>query len=98
MQGQINRLADDRRRLTGAIDTDTRIVKDLRDKLQNFLILYEMGLKQVATAKIVSQKKQVEENVLRLRVDNLTKGLSKQDKSIFNLQKFRLELELVCFV
>lgn len=93
LQGQITRLNNDRRKLTNTLEADKKVIEDLRNKLQNFVLLYEGGLKQTAAAKLVSQKKQVEENMLRLKVDNLGNGTKKQEKHIYNLQKFRLELD-----
>lgn len=44
-------------------------------------------------AKMHTQEKQVEENVLQLRVHQLEKVVKKEDKNIYNSQKFRLDLE-----
>lgn len=45
------------------------------------------------TAKIHTQEKQVEENVLKLRVHQLEKIVKKEEKNIYNSQKYRLDLE-----
>lgn len=95
LQAQINRLSDEMRRLSNTLTADNKVLDGLRDKLQNQVLLYEGGLKQTTTAKQLSQQKQVEENLLRLRVDSLTKNLAKEDTNIYNLQKYRLELETV---
>ncbi|GJQ67331.1 hypothetical protein Trydic_g8230 [Trypoxylus dichotomus] len=93
LQGQVTRLEDEMRRLGIAISADAELIESLRGKLQDQILLFEGGVKQAAAAKLKSQQKQVEENVLRLKVSQLGKAISKEDDHIYDLQKFRLELE-----
>lgn len=67
----------------------------LKNKLQDQLLRFEKGRKHTNLAKQRTQEKQVEENLLRLRVSQIQKARDKEDKNIYNLQKMRLELEAV---
>ncbi|KAI4466333.1 coiled-coil domain-containing protein 39 [Holotrichia oblita] len=93
LQGQVTRLEDEMRRLSIAISTDTKLIETLRSKLQDQILSFEGGVKQAAAAKLKSQEKQVEENVLRLKVSQLEKAITKENDNIYDLQKFRIELE-----
>lgn len=95
LQAQVTRLEDEMRRLGIAIAADTELIETLRGKLQDQILLFEGGVKQAAVAKLKSQQKQVEENVLRLKVSQLEKSISKENDNIYDLQKFRIELETV---
>lgn len=95
LQGQVTRLEDEMRRLSIAIATDTKLIETLRSKLQDQILSFEGGVKQAAAAKLKSQEKQVEENVLRLKVSQLEKAITKENDNIYDLQKFRIELETV---
>lgn len=97
LQAQVNRLEDEMRRLGIAIAADTELILSLKGKLQDQILLFEGGVKQAAAAKLKSQQKQVEENVLRLKVSQLEKSISKEDDDIYDLEKFRIELETVSF-
>lgn len=81
------------RRLSAKLASETIVHETLKSKLHEQLYLYEGGLKQTAAAKIRTQEKQVEENMLRLKVDNLSKSMAKENKQIYNLQRFKVELQ-----
>ena len=83
------------RRVTAAISAEANSIEAVKGKLQDQILLFEGGLKQASAAKLKSQQRQVEENVFRLKVAQLRKGLSREEKNIYDLQKFRLELETV---
>lgn len=95
LQNQVNSIEDEMRRLTAAIQSDNSQMEVLKDKLQNEVLSFEDGTKQAAASKQRSQQKQVEENLLRLRVNQLENIIKREQNRIFNLQKLKLELETV---
>lgn len=97
MQDQISRIQDEMRRLTTAITNDEEKLAVLSNKLQNEKLDYEGGLKQVAAAKVAAQEKQVEENILILRLKQFDQCMKKEENEIYNLQKMKLNLEQVRF-
>lgn len=66
-------------------------------QLQNW-IKWILGRKQIANAKKSSQEKQVEENIMQLRINHIENQTSKETKRIYNLQKLRLALDQVILV
>lgn len=95
LQKQVTTLDDEMRRLTVAISSANKHLEFIRGKLQDQVLLFEGGLKQTAASKLRTQEKQVEENVLKLKVHHFEKAIEKQEDNIYNLQKFRLDLETV---
>lgn len=93
LQVQITRLQEEMRKMSSSIATDDQQLQMLRDKLQDQLLMFESGRKHTVAAKQRTQEKQVEENILRLRVTQIQKAEEKEDKNIYNLQKMRLELD-----
>lgn len=90
----MNKLEDEKRRLTSEFVSDEERLKNLHNKVQDQLIIFENGTKQMKAAKLHTQEKQVEENVLKLRVHQLENVVKKEDKEIYNSQKYRLDLEV----
>ncbi|KAJ9581586.1 hypothetical protein L9F63_023233, partial [Diploptera punctata] len=80
-------------RLTKAIDLDSAELEKLKDKQQDQLLLAEGGQKQLKQFKDRNQEKQVEENVLRLRVAQAEKAITQEGNKVFSLEKQKLELE-----
>lgn len=93
LQVQITRLHDEMRKMSTSIAADDQQLQMLKDKLQDQLLMFESGRKHTVAAKQRTQEKQVEENILRLRVTQIQKAQEKEDKNIYNLQKMRLELD-----
>ncbi|XP_063902797.1 coiled-coil domain-containing protein 39 [Zophobas morio] len=93
LKDQVNKIRDDMRRLTSAIVADQSQLVVLKDKMQHQNLSYEGGQKQLQTLKASIQEKQVEENILRLRVNQLNKAMKKEEKSIYSMKKFKLTLE-----
>ncbi|KAF2896034.1 hypothetical protein ILUMI_10127 [Ignelater luminosus] len=94
LQSQVQNIEDEMRRLTTAIQSDNAQLESLQDKLQNEVLSFEGGMKQTTTAKQRSQQRQVDENILRLRVNQLENIMKREDYNIYTMQKFRVELEL----
>nr|XP_023029063.1 coiled-coil domain-containing protein 39 [Leptinotarsa decemlineata] len=95
LQNQVDRLQEEMRRLTLVIATDKELVAILQNKCENHLLVYEIGQKQIAAAKKATQEKQVEENMVRLRVHHIEMEKKKEEKEIFTLEKLRLNLDQV---
>lgn len=93
LQVQVNKLEDEKRKLTSEFSSDEEYLKNLQNKLQDQLMIYENGTKHMKSARLQTQEKQVEENVLKLRVHQLEQVVKKEEKNIYNSQKFRLDLE-----
>lgn len=89
----MNKLEDEKRRLTSEYTSDQEHLNYLQNKIQDQLAIFENGSKQLKSTKIQSQEKQVEQNILKLRVHQLEKAVNKEEKNIYNSQKFRLDLE-----
>lgn len=92
---QVTHIEEEMRRLSMAITHDNKQLKVLQDKLQDEVLSFEGGMKQSVIAKQSSQQRQVDENMLRLSVNQLENTMKREDNSIFNLQKYRCELETV---
>lgn len=85
-------------RVTNVIDNDKVMLANIQNKCENLLLVNEIDQKQIAAAKKITQEKQVEENMLRLRVHQIENEKKKEDKTIFTLEKLRLKLDQVsCF-
>lgn len=97
MQKEITRLEEDMRRLSVAISIGTEHLEIARGKLQDQVLLFEGGLKQAAVAKHRSQEKQVEENVLKLKTDQFDKAIKNQNRKLYTLQLYRVDLDFVSF-
>ncbi|XP_044268674.1 GRIP and coiled-coil domain-containing protein 2-like [Tribolium madens] len=93
LKDQVNKIRDDMRRLTTAIVADQNQLSVLKDKLQHQHLNFEGGQKQLQVLKNSIQEKQVEENILRLRVNQLNKAMKKEENSIYTMKKFKLTLE-----
>lgn len=95
LQKEIRRLNDEMRRLTSALSSDNVHHLVIKGKLQDQVLLFEGGLKQAAAAKQRSQEKQVEENVLKLKIDQFENAIKNQTSKLYNLQRFQLDLDCV---
>lgn len=83
------------RRLTSSLSSDNVHLHVIKGKLQDQVLLFEGGIKQAAAAKQRSQEKQVDENVLKLKIDQFEKSIKNQNSKLYNLQRFRLDLDCV---
>ncbi|KAL1491322.1 hypothetical protein ABEB36_011935 [Hypothenemus hampei] len=93
LQTQVERLQDEMRKLSNFIAADREELEILKNKVENYSLVYDIGLKQIATAKRSTQEQQVEENIMRLRINRIETNMKKEEKKIFNLQKLRLALD-----
>lgn len=84
-------------RLTKAITADSAELEKLVDKRQNQMLLRDGGQKQLKLSKSHNQEKQVEENILRLRVDQAEKAIDREGDEVYSLEKQKLELDAVSY-
>jgi hypothetical protein len=83
------------RRMAKVIKADDVELEKLADKQQDQVLLTEGGQKQLKLSKDCYQEKQVEENVLRLRVAQAEKVIAQEGDKVYSLEKQKLELEAV---
>lgn len=111
LQSQVDRLQDEMRKLSNFIAADREHLENLQNQVENHLLVYDIGAnvfrfwgnfstqltgrKQIAAAKKSTQEKQVEENIMRLRINHIETDMHKEEKKIFSLQKLRLTLDQV---
>ncbi|XP_050306787.1 coiled-coil domain-containing protein 39 [Anthonomus grandis grandis] len=93
LQTQVNRLQDEMRRLSNFIATDKEHLSTLQNKVENHMLEYDIGRKQIIAARNSTQEKQVEENIMRLRINHIEQDMKKEEKKIFSLQKLRVALD-----
>ncbi|CAG9859183.1 unnamed protein product [Phyllotreta striolata] len=93
LQCQVDRLREDMRRLSVVITADKEVLESLRDKCENSQLIYDISKKQIASAQKSMQEKQVEENMMKLRINYIEINKKKEEKQIYNLEKMRLNLE-----
>lgn len=67
----------------------------LRSKKQDFLLLVDGGEKRLKAAQSRNEEKQVEENIMRLRVSQLERMMSNVSDKVYDLEKHQLHLEAV---
>lgn len=67
----------------------------LRDKKQKLIALIDGGEKQLISLQTANEEKQIEENLLRLKVNQIEKLMSSIDGKVYNLEKYRLQIEAV---
>lgn len=86
---EVNRLEEDMRRLTMDLQGDAKEQNYLKNKRQDNLLLAECGHKQLKALKIQNQDKQVDINLLKLRVKQAEKAIDKVGGRVFCLEKQR---------
>jgi len=82
-------------RLTKAVSAESAELEKLADKRQNQILLRDGGQKQLKLSKSHNQEKQVEENILRLRVHQAEKAIAHEGDEVYSLEKQKLELDAV---
>lgn len=87
---EVSRLEEEMRRLTADIQIDSKELDSLKSKRQDNILLTEGGQKQLKAMRARNQDKQVDENVLKLRVKQAEKAIDKVGGKVFSLEKQRL--------
>ncbi|KAJ8916181.1 hypothetical protein NQ315_016320 [Exocentrus adspersus] len=95
LQNQVDRLREEMNRLNTAIALDKEQMAILKEKCEQHLLENEISKKHIAMAKKSTQEKQVEENMMRLRLNQIEKDMRKEEKMIFTMEKLRLNLDQV---
>lgn len=85
------------RRVANVIASEKEIVAEIQNKCESLRLVLEIGQKQINAAKKLTQERQVEENMMRLRVNQIENERKKEEKNIFSLEKLRLKLDQVSF-
>lgn len=85
------------RKISGSLSNENEELKRLRSKKQDLLLLLDGGEKRLKVAQSRSEEKQVEENIMRLRVSQLERMTSNMSDKVYNLEKHRLHLEAVSY-
>lgn len=95
LQIQVDRMQEDMRKVGNIIANEKEVLDSIQNKCEHLKLVHEKGLKQITAAKQLTQEKQVEENMLRLRVHQIETDKQKEEKYIFSLEKLRLNLDQV---
>jgi len=82
-------------RLIKAVSAESAELENVADKRQNQILLRDGGQKQLKLSKSYNQEKQVEENILRLRVHQAEKAIAHEGDKVYSLEKQKLELDAV---
>ncbi|CAH1133222.1 unnamed protein product [Ceutorhynchus assimilis] len=93
LQNQVDRLQDEMRKLSNFIAANMDQLEVVQNSVENYLLEYDIGRKHIAAARKSCQEKQVEENIMRLRIDHIEGDMQKANQKIFSLQKLRLSLD-----
>jgi len=81
--------------MTNTLLNENNELEKLKSKKQNLLLLVDGGEKRVKAARSRNEEKQVDENVMRLRVLQLEQITSNESDKVYDLEKYRLNLEAV---
>lgn len=81
--------------MTKAFNEDSAELEKLTGKRQDQILLTAGGQKQLKLGNAHNQAKQVEENVLRLRVVQAEKAIALEGDNVYSLEKQKLELDTV---
>ncbi|XP_076661242.1 coiled-coil domain-containing protein 39 isoform X2 [Halictus rubicundus] len=93
LQNQISSLEYDMRIMSNSLASDNNELDYLRNKRQDLVLLMDAGEKRLKAAQNCYEEKQVEESVLRLKVSQMEKMMSNIGNSVYDLERYRLELE-----
>ncbi|XP_043491944.1 coiled-coil domain-containing protein 39-like [Polistes fuscatus] len=93
LKTQITSLEYDRRKISNSIANDSEELEHLKNKKQDLLLLVDGGEKILKSAQTHNEERQVEENILRLKVSQIEQMMSNVGDKVYNLQKYRLKLD-----
>ncbi|XP_020285040.1 coiled-coil domain-containing protein 39 isoform X2 [Pseudomyrmex gracilis] len=93
LQHQIADLEHDIRRMSICLSSENVELERLRNKKQDLLLLLDGGEKRLKAARSQNEDRQVEENIMRLRVSQLQQTTSNVSDKVYGLEKYRLRLE-----
>ncbi|XP_070157828.1 coiled-coil domain-containing protein 39-like isoform X1 [Polyergus mexicanus] len=93
LQNQIASLEHDMRKISICLSNENDELERLRNKKQDLLLLLDGGEKRLKTAQSRNEERQVEENIMRLRVSQLERMTLNVSDKVYDLEKYRLHLE-----
>ncbi|XP_071630319.1 coiled-coil domain-containing protein 39 isoform X2 [Temnothorax longispinosus] len=93
LQNQIVSLEHDMRKVSSCLSSENEELERLRSKKQDLLLLLDGGEKRLKIAQSRNEERQVEENIMRLRVSQLERMTSNVSDKVYDLEKYRLHLE-----
>lgn len=85
------------RKISNNLASSNSELESLRDKRQNLVLLMNVGEKELKAVQNRYEEKQVEESMLRLKVSQMEKMIFNIGNNVYDLEKYRLELEAVSF-
>lgn len=85
------------RKISNNLTSSNSELEFLRDKRQNLVLLMNVGEKELKAVQNRYEEKQVEESMLRLKVSQMEKMIFNIGNNVYDLEKYRLELEAVSF-
>lgn len=83
--------------MTKALNAGSAELENLVDKRQDKILLTDGGQKQLKLSKVHNQEKQVEENILHLRVAQAERAIAQEGNKVHSLEKQKLELDAVSY-
>ncbi|XP_053989346.1 coiled-coil domain-containing protein 39-like isoform X2 [Hylaeus volcanicus] len=93
LQKQIASLEYDMRKISNSMASNKNQLEYLRNKRQDLVLLMDAGEKRLKSAQNRFEEKQVEESILRLKVSQMEKMVSNLGDNVYDLKRYRLELE-----
>lgn len=85
------------RKISNNLASSNSELESLRDKRQNLVLLMNVGEKELKAVQNRYEEKQVEESMLRLKVSQMEKMILNIGNNVYDLEKYRFELEAVSF-
>ncbi|XP_070531224.1 coiled-coil domain-containing protein 39-like isoform X1 [Cardiocondyla obscurior] len=95
LQSQLVSLEHDMRKVYNSLSSENHELVRLRSKKQDLLLLIDGGEKRLKIAQSQNEERQVEENIMRLRVLQLEGMISNMSDKVYDLEKYRLNLDAV---
>lgn len=86
------------RMISNCLTNENNEIERLRSKKQDLLLLLDGGEKRLKAAQSRNEERQVEENIMRLRVSQLERMTSNVSDKVYNLEKYHLHLEAVSYL
>lgn len=85
------------RKISNSLAHDNDELEYLQNKKQDLVLVMNAGEKRLKAAQNRYEEKQVEESMLRLKVSQMEKIISNIGENVYDLERYRLELEAVRF-
>lgn len=86
------------KKMSSSLTNDNNELEFLKNKKQDLVLLMNAGEKELKSAENRYEEKQVEESMLRLKVSQMEKMMTNIGNNVYNLERYRLELEAVSFL